>query len=188
MSMTLGQAYVQIIPTTKGIKNNIEKELSPEINKASGGLGSSLGKGMVSKLKTVLIAAGVGKIVKDSIMAGGELQQSLGGVETIFGKSADKMKQHAYNAFKTVGISANEYMQNVTSFGAGLVASLGGDTDKATRIANMAMMDMGDNANKMGTNMRDIQNAYQGFAKSNYTMLDNLKLGGHNRLAQYKLL
>lgn len=177
MSMTLGKAYVQIVPTTKGIKNNIEKELSPEMDKAGGGLGSLLGNGMVSKLKTVLIAAGVGKIVKDSIMAGGELQQSLGGVETIFGKSADKMKQHAYNAFKTVGVSANEYMENVTSFGAGLVASLGGDTDKATRIANMAMMDMGDNANKMGTNMQDIQNAYQGFAKSNYTMLDNLKLG-----------
>lgn len=175
--MSLGTAYVRIVPTTKGIKNNIAKELSPEMSKTGGGLGSLLGNGIASKLKVALITVGIGKIIKDSIMAGGELQQSLGGVETIFGKSADKMKQHAYNAFKTVGVSANEYMKNVTSFSASLLQSVSGDTDKAAKIANMAMIDMGDNANKMGTNMQDIQNAYQGFAKQNYMMLDNLKLG-----------
>src|SRR5699024_11010918 len=89
----------------------------------------------------------------------------------------DKVRKYASESYKTVGVSANEYMQNVTSFSASLLQSMGGDTEKAAERANMAMVDMGDNANKMGTDMRDIQNAYQGFAKQNYTMLDNLKLG-----------
>ena len=87
------------------------------------------------------------------------------------------MKKYANEAFRTVGLSANDYMENVTSFSASLLQSVGGDTEAAAEAANMAMIDMGDNANRMGTNMQDIQNAYQGFAKQNYTMLDNLKLG-----------
>ena len=110
-------------------------------------------------------------------MEGAALEQSLGGVETLFKDSADTVKSYANDAYKTAGLSANEYMENVTGFSASLLQSLGGDTSKAAETANMAMIDMSDNANKFGTDMQDIQNAYQGFAKQNYTMLDNLKLG-----------
>ncbi|HGV4082727.1 TPA: hypothetical protein ACNG25_001645 [Enterococcus faecium] len=112
-----------------------------------------------------------------AISEGADLQQSLGGVETLFKGSADKVKKYADQAYKTAGLSANAYMENVTSFSASLLQSVGGNTEKAADVANMAMIDMSDNANKMGSNMGDIQNAYQGFAKQNYTMFDNLKLG-----------
>jgi phage-related protein len=111
------------------------------------------------------------------ISEGAALQQSLGGVETLFKGSADKVKAYADEAFRTAGLSANAYMENVTSFSASLLQSLGGDTEKAAEVANRAMIDMSDNANKMGTDIGRIQDAYQGFAKDNYTMLDNLKLG-----------
>jgi phage-related protein len=124
-------------------------------------------------------AAGVtlGKTISSAITEGADLEQSLGGIETLFKSSADTVKKYANEAYRTAGLSANAYMENVTSFSASLLQSLGGDTAKAADVANMAMIDMSDNANKMGTNMQDIQNAYQGFAKQNYTMLDNLKLG-----------
>ncbi|CBW39091.1 TMP repeat-containing protein [Streptococcus phage 23782] len=125
----------------------------------------------------VIAAAGIGKAIRASINEGAALQQSLGGVETLFKDSADKVKGFANEAYKTTGLSANAYMENVTGFSASLLQSLGGDTDKAAETANMAMIDMSDNANKMGTSMESIQLAYQGFAKQNYTMLDNLKLG-----------
>lgn len=173
----LGKAYVQIIPSAKGIKGMIEKQLGAEVASAGDKLGESLGSKIKSLAIKTIAAAGIGKAISASIYQGGELEQSLGGVETLFKDSADKVKAYAKEAYKTTGVSANEYMQNVTSFAAALVSSLGGDTDKASKIANQAMIDMGDNANKMGTNMQDIQNAYQGFAKQNYTMLDNLKLG-----------
>lgn len=173
----LGKVYVQIIPSAKGIKGMIEKQLGAEVATAGDKLGESLGSKIKSLAVKTLAAAGIGKAISASIHQGGELEQSLGGVETLFKDSADKVKAYAKEAYKTTGVSANEYMQNVTSFAAALVSSLGGDTDKASKIANQAMIDMGDNANKMGTNMQDIQNAYQGFAKQNYTMLDNLKLG-----------
>lgn len=173
----LGKAYVQIIPSAKGIKGMIEKQLGAEVASAGDKLGESLGSKIKSLAIKTIAAAGIGKAISESIYQGGELEQSLGGVETLFKDSADKVKAYAKEAYKTTGVSANEYMQNVTSFAAALVSSLGGDTDKASKIANQAMIDMGDNANKMGTNMQDIQNAYQGFAKQNYTMLDNLKLG-----------
>ena len=111
------------------------------------------------------------------ISEGAALQQSLGGVETLFKGSADKVKAYADEAFRTAGLSANAYMENVTSFSASLLQSLGGDTEKAADVSNRAMIDMSDNANKMGTDIGRIQDAYQGFAKDNYTMLDNLKLG-----------
>ena len=110
-------------------------------------------------------------------MEGADLEQSLGGIETLFKDSADKVKANAAKAYQTAGMSANEYMELTTSFSASLLSSLGNNTSKAADIADMAMTDMSDNANKMGTNMEDIKNAYQGFAKQNYTMLDNLKLG-----------
>ena len=116
-------------------------------------------------------------VFSSAIEEGGKLQQSIGGIETLFKGSADKVKAYADQAFRTAGVSANAYMESVTSFSASLLQSLGGDTEKAADVANRAMIDMSDNANKMGTNMELIQNAYQGFAKDNYTMLDNLKLG-----------
>ena len=112
-----------------------------------------------------------------SISEGAALEQSLGGIETLFKDSADKVKANAAKAYQTAGMSANDYMELTTSFSASLLSSLAGDTSKAADVADMAMVDMSDNANKMGTNMEDIKNAYQGFAKQNYTMLDNLKLG-----------
>ncbi|HHA7916856.1 TPA: PblA, partial [Streptococcus pneumoniae] len=135
------------------------------------------GSKMMGAVSGVIAAAGIGKAIGASINEGAALQQSLGGVETLFKDSADKVKGFANEAYKTTGLSANAYMENVTGFSASLLQSLGGDTDKAAETANMAMIDMSDNANKMGTSMESIQLAYQGFAKQNYTMLDNLKLG-----------
>ena len=122
-------------------------------------------------------AAAIVTVTKQSVDAYAAFEQLTGGVETLFKESADKVKAYAEDAYKTAGVSANAYMEAVTSFSASLISSLGGDTAKAAEIANMAMVDMSDNANKMGTPLANIQTAYQGFAKQNYTMLDNLKLG-----------
>lgn len=116
-------------------------------------------------------------LVGDSVKAYADYEQLVGGVETLFGKSAGKVQQYATEAYKTAGLSANQYMEQATSFSATLLQGLGGDTAKASEYANQAIIDMSDNANKMGTDITMIQNAYQGFAKDNYTMLDNLKLG-----------
>lgn len=125
---------------------------------------------MMSTAKKLITTAAIGKVFKDIVSEGAKLEQSIGGIETLFKDSAGKVRDYARNAFKDAGVSANEYMENVTSFSASLLQSLGGNTSKAADVANMAMVDMSDNANKMGTNMRDIQNAYQGFAKQNYTI------------------
>ena len=114
---------------------------------------------------------------ESTISEGAKLQQSLGGVETLFKQNADTVKNYAQKAFETAGVSANEYMENVTSFSASLISSLGGDTAKAAELANTAMIDMSDNANKMGTDMQSITQTYQSLARGNYAMLDNLKLG-----------
>lgn len=188
MATELGKAYVQIIPSAEGISGKISNILKPESAAAGDESGKSLGGSLVTAVKGVIVAAGIGKAFAAAISEGADLEQSIGGVETLFKDSATKVQEYARQSYKTVGVSANEYMENVTSFSASLLQSLGGDTEKAAEVANMAMIDMGDNTNKMGSNMQDIQNAYMGFAKSNYTMLDNLKLGGHNRLAQYKPL
>lgn len=169
----LGKAFVQIIPSAKGIKGSIEKSLGGEAESAGLSVGKKMGLAMVSGIAV----AGIGKAIGASVREGGALEQSLGGVETLFKDNANKVKQYASQAYRTAGLSGNEYMQNVTSFSASLLQSLGGDTSKAADVANMAMVDMSDNANKMGTSMQSIQDAYQGFAKQNYTMLDNLKLG-----------
>lgn len=175
--VNIGKAYVQIIPSAEGIGSAVQNVLDDELPQVGDSGGKSLGTSMVSALKTVIVSAGIGAAFKESLEAGGALQQSIGGVETLFKDSADTVKQYAEQAYKTAGMSANEYMETATSFAASLVSSLSGDTETAAEIANVAMTDMSDNANKMGTSMTDIQNAYQGFAKQNYTMLDNLKLG-----------
>lgn len=177
MATELGKAYVQIIPSAKGISGMIQKEIGGEAASAGVSAGESLGSKMVGAISGVIAAAGIGKAFSAAISEGAALQQSLGGIETLFKGSADKVKGYANEAYKTTGLSANAYMENVTGFSASLLQSLGGDTNKAAETANMAMIDMSDNANKMGTSMESIQMAYQGFAKQNYTMLDNLKLG-----------
>ena len=173
----LAKAYVQIVPSAEGIQGKITEALGGEPAAAGDAAGQSLGVQLVGTLKKVIAAAGIGKIISESINLGGALQQSLGGVETLFKDSADTVKAYAAQAYKTVGLSANDYMEQTTSFAASLLSSVSQDTQAAADLANMAMVDMADNSNKMGTFMQDIQNAYQGFAKQNYTMLDNLKLG-----------
>ena len=173
----LGKAYVQIVPSAQGIKSALTEMFDEETEGLGEQTGQSIGQELIGTLKKVIAAAGIGKIISDSINMGGALQQSLGGVETLFKDSADTVKEYAAQAYRTVGLSANNYMEQTTSFAASLLSSVSQDTDAAAQLANMAMVDMADNANKMGTDMQDIQNAYQGFAKQNYTMLDNLKLG-----------
>lgn len=173
----LAKAYVQIVPSAEGIQGKITEALGGEPAAAGDAAGQSLGAQLVGTLKKVIAAAGIGKIISESINLGGALQQSLGGVETLFKDSADTVKAYAAQAYKTVGLSANDYMEQITSFAASLLSSVSQDTQAAADLANMAMVDMADNSNKMGSSMQDIQNAYQGFAKQNYTMLDNLKLG-----------
>lgn len=173
----LGKAYVQIVPSAQGIKSALTEMFDEETDGLGEQTGQSIGQKLVGTLKNVIVAAGIGKIISDSINMGGALQQSLGGVETLFKDSVDTVKEYAAQAYRTVGLSANDYMEQTTSFAASLLSSVSQDTDAAAQLANMAMVDMADNANKMGTDMQDIQNAYQGFAKQNYTMLDNLKLG-----------
>ena len=132
-----------------------------------------MGAAAVTAASTAVVA-----LTKNSIKQYAEYEQLVGGVETLFKKSSDEVMRYAKNAYKTAGLSANEYMETVTSFSASLLQSLGGDTAAAVEYADMAITDMSDNANKMGTSMEMIQNAYQGFAKQNYTMLDNLNTMG----------
>lgn len=173
----LGKAYVQIIPSAQGIKASIQEVMGKPLEEQADNSGATFGSMLVSKIKGAITIAGIGKFLSASLTEGGALQQSIGGVETLFGNSANVIKKAAQTAFKDAGVSANTYMEQTTSFAASLVSSCGGNTAKAAEIAKRAMVDMSDNANKMGTDLQDIQNAYQGFAKQNYTMLDNLKLG-----------
>lgn len=188
MAQSLANAYVQILPTAKGMKDALRNILNDNMPSGSES-GEKYGNGLASKIKGVIAAAGIGKALSSAVMEGANLEQSLGGIETLFKESADKVKQNAANAYKTAGMSANEYMELTTSFSASLLSSLANDTSKSADIADMAMTDMSDNANKMGTSMEDIKNAYQGFAKQNYTMLDNLKLGyGGTKTEMQRLL
>lgn len=170
---TVASAYVQIVPSAEGIKGSITQALGGEASSA----GESLGSTLVGKIKGVIAAAGIGAALGKTLTEGAALQQSIGGVETLFKDSANTIKQYAAQAYSTAGVSANSYMEQVTSFSATLLQGLGGDTAAAAKYANMAIVQMSDNANKMGTDIGAIQYAYQGFAKDNYTMLDNLKLG-----------
>ena len=174
--MDLATAYVQIVPSAKGIKGSITKELGGECQSAGTESGATFGASMVSKIKGVIAAAGLGAVLKATMDAGADIQQSFGGLDTIYGDASEAAKNYAKEAAK-VGISANEYAEQAVSFGASLKMAFGGDTTKAVEAANTAILDMTDNAAKMGTPIESIQTAYQGFAKQNYTMLDNLKLG-----------
>lgn len=154
------------------------KDAESGANKVGQAINSAMGTvAKVTLAGVTATATGVGVLMKNSIDAYAEYEQLVGGVETLFKDSSDKVMEYAENAYKTAGLSANEYMDTVTSFSASLLQSLDGDTELATEVANRAITDMADNANKMGTSMESIQTAYQGFAKQNYTMLDNLKLG-----------
>lgn len=181
MATELGAAYVQIIPSAKGISGMISKAMGPEAASSGQEAGTSFMSGFKGAALKIAAAIGIGAAIKTGITAalseGASLQQSLGGIETLFKDSKAQVVKYADEAYRTTGLSANAYMENVTGFSASLLQSLGGDTAKAAEVANMAMIDMADNSNKMGTSMESIQTAYQGFAKQNYTMLDNLKLG-----------
>ena len=153
------------------IKIGVDDQASDKIS----GLSSKLGGGLATAAKigsaaVGAAAAGITALTTAAVNNYGEYEQLVGGVETLFKQSSDVVQQYAANAFKTAGMSANEYMDTVTSFSASLLQSLDGDTAAAAEKANLAITDMSDNANKMGTNMEMIQNAYQGFAKQNYTI------------------
>lgn len=176
MAADLGKAYVQIVPSAQGISGKISGLLGGETAAAGKAAGTSLGSSLVSAMGGVLAAAGIGSMVKKSLEAGGALQQSFGGLETIYGEAADAAKKYSDEAVKA-GISSNSYAEQAVSFGAALKQAYSGDTMKAMEAANTAILDMADNSAKMGTDINAVQTAYQGFAKQNYTMLDNLKLG-----------
>ncbi len=198
---SIAKAYVQIIPSAEGIKGKLSSILGSEAASAGKSAGQSSGNALISGLKSAMgsaskvvgtafkaaakagvaglgaASAGIAAFSKKALDAYADYEQLVGGVETLFGSAAGTVMQYADQAFQSAGLSANDYMETVTSFSASLLQSLNNDTGKAAEYANQALVDMSDNANKMGSNMVDIQNAYQGFAKQNYTMLDNLKLG-----------
>ena len=175
--MADGSITIEINGDSKGLEkeiNGIGGKLSNGFSKIGSIAGTAL-KGAtvaVGAVSTAITGLGIA-----SVNSYADLEQNVGGIETLFKGSAQKVIQNAENAYKTAGMSANQYMETVTGFSASLLQSLGGDTEKAADVADMALVDMADNANKMGTSMESIQYAYQGFAKQNYTMLDNLKLG-----------
>ncbi len=202
MADTIATAYVQIEPTFDGVANKLKGEFSKSGESAGKEAGEKAGSGFASVLGTTAKvavgamtaavsagAAAVTGLTKAATDSFGQYEQLVGGVETLFGDAAGKVQENAAKAFATAGLSANEYMETVTGFSASLLQSLGGDTQKAADVADMALQDMSDNANKMGTSMESIKVAYQGFAKQNYTMLDNLKLGyGGTKTEMQRLL
>ena len=175
MASDVATAYVQIVPSARGISGGIEQAIGGDAAVSSAG--ASIGGKLAGAIKVAITAAGIGAALGKALTEGAALEQSIGGVETLFKGSASQVTAAADQAFRTAGVSANGYMEQVTSFSATLLQGLGGDTDAAAKYANQAIIQMSDNANKMGTDMSAIQYAYQGFAKDNYTMLDNLKLG-----------
>lgn len=160
------------------VKISVQDEASENVETLSGKFKNGLATAAKVGAAAVSAAAtGIAVLTKNALNNYAEYEQLVGGVDTLFKDSSAKVQEYAANAYKTAGLSANKYMDTVTSFSASLLQSLGGDTEAAADMANVAITDMSDNANKMGTVMASIQNAYQGFAKQNYTMLDNLKLG-----------
>lgn len=188
MATEIAKAYVQIIPSAKGISGAISKEMGGEAASAGKSAGSSFGSNLVGTVGKVVAAAGVGKMLKDAVNEAGNLQQSFGGLETIYGDAAAAAKDYAAQAAEA-GISSNEFAEQAVSFGAALRQAYGGDTSKAIDAANKAILDMTDNAAKMGTPIESIQMAYQGFARGQYQLLDNLKIGyGGTRSEMLRLL
>ena len=186
---TLAKAYLAIVPTMEGVGKSISQAFQGgQASQAAKTAGTSVGEGYTGGLKSalakvggIIAAAGIGAkligIGKQALDAYAEYEQAVGGVETLFKGSAKTVEKYAANAYKTAGLSANDYMNTVTSFAASMTASLGGDVKKSAEYSNMAITDMADNANKMGTSMESIQMTYQSLARGNYAMLDNLKLG-----------
>lgn len=182
MADTVGEVKIALVfdgQKLKASQAQVEKEVEKtgkSSGKAFGGAWAVAAGNLMAQGITKAGAAVVG-VIKNAFDLSAEFEQLAGGVETLFKDSSDEVMKNAQNAFKTAQISANQYMETATSFSASLLQSLGGDTKKAAEVADQAIIDMADNANKMGTSMESIQNAYQGFAKGNFTMLDNLKLG-----------
>ena len=194
-SIEVARAYITLVPSLKGAQKTIAEELGQETNgvgeEAGKKVGSGMSSGMSSALKTgakVVVGAvtaiasaalaGVVALTKEAISSYADYEQLAGGVEKIFGEDTAKtVSENAQKAFQTAGLSANAYMETITGFSASLLQGLEGDTEKAAQIADQAIVDMSDNANTFGTSIESIQNAYAGFAKGNFTMLDNLKLG-----------
>lgn len=202
-SGAVATAYVKVMPSMEGVAPLVKEEFTGQGEKAGGFFSGKFGDALKIGLGAAAVAAGV--ILKEGLEQGAALEQSMGGIETLFGAGGKSIEEYAAtvgagvrevegqyqhlmaaqetvfenakNAYKTAGISANEYMETATSFAASLISSLGGDTKKAADVADMALVDMSDNANKMGTDMQSIQDAYKGFAKGQYLLLDNLKLG-----------
>ena len=175
MTSQVATAYVQIIPSAQGIGGGIAQALGGDA--AASSAGQSFGGKLVGAIKGVIAAAGIGTALSKAITEGAALEQSIGGVKTLFGDAASQVIAAADNAFATAGLSANAYMETVTGFSARLLQGLGGDTQAAAALADTAVTDMADNANKMGTSMETITATYQSLARGNYEMLDNLKLG-----------
>nr|DAY96201.1 MAG TPA: tail tape measure protein [Caudoviricetes sp.] len=211
MATSVGSAYVSLMPSMDGFASKIGKEFGSQGNAAGKAFGDSMTVGIdggAKKSSGILTGLGtVAKGVSTAALAGftaltgavtaiggaalsayADYEQLVGGVDTLFGSASQTLQGYAAEAYKTCGMSANQYMTQATSFAASLVSSCGGDVAKAADYANMAMGDMSDNVNKMGSDMADVQNAYQGFAKQNYTMLDNLKLGYGGTQAEMKRL
>lgn len=202
---TVAKAFVAIIPTTQGAQKAIADGFLPAAEKAGLGAGATSGEALTEsmaatikkgavKVAGAIAAIGVGKafvdLTRGAIDAYSSMEQLTGGIETIFGEDTGRrVEEMASTAFRRVQMSANDYMEAVTGFSASLIQSMGGDTEAAADMADVALTDMADNANKMGSSMASIQNAYQGFAKQNYSMLDNLKLGyGGTQEEMYRLL
>ena len=200
MATSVGSACITLMPSMDGFAGKICSEFGSTGSKAGKSFGGAMtagvndgvskssgllgGLGTVARGVATVAAAGMTALTAAVTAIGGaalsayaDYEQLVGGVDTLFGSASGKLQAYAADAYKTCGLSANQYMTQATSFAASLVSSCGGDVAKAADYANMAMGDMSDNVNKMGSNMVDVQNAYQGFAKQNYTMLDNLKLG-----------
>ena len=182
----LAKAYVQILPSMDGFQNKLEKGMGGSGEAAGKKSGTSFGgafsaaAGAAAKAGIAAVTAagaGVVALTKSAVSAYGEYEQLVGGVNKLFGDASKQLMGYAEEAYKTSGLSANEYMEQATSFSAALINSLGGDTKKAAEITDVAMRAMSDNVNTFGTDMAAVQNAFQGFSKQNYTMLDNLKLG-----------
>lgn len=176
MATEIAKAYVHIMPSARGFSSNLRTEIGPGISAAGTESGQLLGANLIGKLKGMIAAAGLGAMVKEALFAGGDLQQSFGGLDTIYGQASDSMKDMAKQA-QAAGVDMNNYAEQAVSFGASLKQAYGDDIKGAANAANQAILDMADNSAKMGTDISSIQNAYQGFAKGNYMMLDNLKLG-----------
>lgn len=186
MPGTIANAYVQILPSAEGMKSNLTKALGGEAEDAGKNLASKIGGGLKTGLGTAAKAAAVGiaaagtaavALGNQALQSYADYEQLIGGVETLFGDSAGKVIQDANQAFKTAGMSANDYMETSIQSAAALINSLGGDQAKAADLMGMSITDMSDNVNKMGTSMEAVQNAYRGFSRGNFTMLDNLALG-----------